>query len=242
MNDVQYAVHNVAEFSKFSGLVLNKNKTEALMIDETITSVTSLTHLGPDCTNLSSHNYTSTHTKPTRLPHLHHRGILWHQWKNQPSITPFTQYPQQTSPLWRIYFQRKHTSSYIKSRQPSHKSLRPNSLLTRTPHHLYNTTLKPSHMEPHTPQPTQNSNAWILPAIPWDATQLNEHNQRHQHKHYIYQPIKTCLHTKISLHNYHKTWQEQKHRIHYSRLVDWVPPTVCEVGLCQDTHASYHKE
>ena len=44
MNDVQYAVHIVAEFSKFSGLVLNKNKIEALMIGETITSVTSQTH------------------------------------------------------------------------------------------------------------------------------------------------------------------------------------------------------
>ena len=30
--DVQYALHIVEEFSKFSGLVLNKNKTEALMI------------------------------------------------------------------------------------------------------------------------------------------------------------------------------------------------------------------
>ena len=89
------------------------------------------------------------------------------------------------------------------SHQPHHKSIRPNSLPTRTPHHLHNTTLKLRHMESHTPQPTQNSNVQILPTIPWDATQPNRHNDRHQHKHYIYQPITTCLHTKISRHNHH---------------------------------------
>ena len=84
----------------------------------------------------------------------------------QPSISPLTQHPQQTSPLRRIHFQRKQTSSYIQSHQPHHKSIRPNSLPTRTTHHLHKTTLKLRHMESHTPQPTQNSNAQILPAIP----------------------------------------------------------------------------
>ena len=176
---------------------------------ETITSITSQTHChllirGPNAqTHQPSHKYTSTHTKPTRLPHLHHRGVLRHQRMDQPSITPLTQHPQQTSKLRRIYFQRKNISSYIKSHQPHHKSIRPNSLPTRTPHHLHNITLKLRHMESHTPQPTQNSNAQILPAIPWDATQPNRHNHRHQHKYYIYQPITTCLHTKISRHNHH---------------------------------------
>ena len=128
-------------------------------------------------------------------------GLLWHQWKNQPF--PFTQDPQQTSLLWRIYFQRKHTSSCIRSHQPYHKRLRPNSLLTRTPHHLYNTTLKPRHMQPHTLNQHKTVMLQFYPQYPEMQHNLIK-------KHYFYQPIKTCLHTHISWHNHHKTWQQQK--------------------------------
>ena len=92
---------------------------------ETITSITSQTHYhllirGQNAqTHQPSHRYTSTHTHQSHTTTTStSSGVLWHRWKNQPSITPLTQHPQQTSPLWRIFFQRKHTSSYIKSHQP----------------------------------------------------------------------------------------------------------------------------
>ena len=175
---------------------------------ETITSITSQTHYhllirGTNAqTHQPSHKYTSTHTKPTWLPHLHHRGYC--------DINERISHPlhhlrniHNRQAHYEEYIFRENTLAATSSHQPHHKSIRPNSLPTRTTHHLHNTTLKLRHMESHTPQPTQNSNAQILPAIPWDATQPNRHNHGHQHKHYIHQPITTCLHTKISRHNHH---------------------------------------
>ena len=99
-------------------------------------------------------------------------------------------------------------------------SLKPNSLLTCTPHLLYNTTLQPRHMEPHMPQPTQNSNSTRNTLRCTNIMSIN------QSRHTFTPKLAATIITKLG--------KNKKHRIHYSRLVDRLYPTESVKGTGPD--------
>ena len=214
-----------------NGCHLSQQKGEgARGAHETITAITSQTHChllirGPNAqTHQTSHKYTSTHTKPTRLPHLHHGGVLWHQRTYQPSITPRN-----------IHNRQAHYEEFIFRENTLAATSRVTNLITKASDQIHSLYALP-----------------IICTIPpssldtWNHTHLNQHKtamlkfypQYPEMQHNLIDTIIGINTNIISINQSRhvftpkladtiitKPGKNKKHRIHYSRLVDRVHPT-----------------